>query len=123
MKRFKYTADVTKLRLNEKEQEFFAMDGQKQVFENMCNQAIKARFQNGIGGVKQRSYGRILEKMDKSTSDYILLEDTEFDLLREIFADEAARFEPQQTRIVNEYLNNIENAKDHLYDTAKGEVA
>ncbi len=107
---FKYAVDLDKMGLDEPAKEQVRASGQKTIFENMCNQALVARYKEGIGGGVQRAYARVLHKLDTSKDESIELDSSELDLLKEIFGAENTRFHPTQTRLVGAYLDSLEKA-------------
>lgn len=114
MKKFKYEIDLEKLHLNDTEKEEFKKTdpNQKTLFEMIFNQGLQSKYQGqgGIGGPKQRSLGRILNKLDEASVNYITLEESEYDLLKEIFCEDSAKFDPRHTRAVVQYIEEVEKA-------------
>jgi len=108
MKVFKYGFDPVELKMNPDEQKFIEAAGLKIVFENILNNAFQVRYPQGIGGSVQRTYGRILTKLDVQEYDQVNLEEGEFDLLKNLFTHEGARFHPSQTRLILKYIQEIE---------------
>jgi len=94
--------------MNPDEQKFIEQAGFTLVFENIINAAFQVRYPQGIGGSVQRTYGRILNKLDTQEHDQLNLEESEFDLLKDLFMHEGARFHPSQTRLILKYIERIE---------------
>lgn len=112
MKKFTYTLNLDLLRLNEKEKVFIAESGEKSILENILNQGLAGKYPSGMSTDKRRIYGRLLEKMDADTSGTLEIEEAEFDLIKEAIASDEARFLPEQTRLISQYLKAIDMAKE-----------
>lgn len=114
MIKFKYTIDLSKIRLNEVEKSDFEnkknFEQHKILFESILHTGISSRYQNGIGGYKQRAFGRILEKLDETLTEFIDIQDAEYDFLKEIIDDEQSRFASQNTRIIMQYRKALDEA-------------
>lgn len=109
MKKLKYTVDLEKLKLSQPELEMVLKDNQKSMFENMLNMGLGQKSINGKDG---RILYRIYLKLDESRCDYLFLEESEFDLIKSVFCDENVRFQPGQYRLICQYQENIDIAKD-----------
>lgn len=109
MKQFRFAIDTEKAQIvGDDNLKFFKEDNGKKVFESFLVQAITTRFKDGLGGKKQRIYGRILAKLDEAETDSIKLESDEYEFIKDMFIDESARFQAGQTRVVMQYIYNIE---------------
>lgn len=120
-RKFKYTVNIEELKLDEDATELFLKDNQKTVFENMLHQGINSRFSTGIGGKTQRTFGRILDKLDKTETDYLELEDSEFNFLKDLFNNEATKFASQNTRLINRYRDALKAKPEEDTESDDGE--
>lgn len=110
MKIFNYTVDLGKLKLNQVEVEFANKDNQKSMFENMLNAGLSSKYPSGLIGSIGRILSRIYNKLDQSNDGLLLLEESEFDLIKTTFCDDNVRFDPAQFRIICLYQFKIESA-------------
>lgn len=111
MKKVRYVANLGALKVNAQEVALLEKDRQKSLFENMLNQGLKVRY-GMIGGSKARSLNRLLEQLDFTEDEYLVCETSEYELLKEAFCGEEAKFEPAQTRLIAQYIHFIETAED-----------
>ena len=114
MRDFNYGLNLDKLKVSDKEREDFAKANHEQykfVFEQMVHMGIQSRYSGGIGGSKQRVFGRILDKLDLAETLIIKLEETEYEFLKEILNDENSKFASQNTRLIMQYRQALEDAK------------
>lgn len=107
MKQFDYSFNIEELKLNESERKLVESSGINFVFESVLGQALQMRYKDGVNGLIQRTYGRILSKLDKSQGT-LSLEQAEFDLIKDILTHESVKFHPSQTRLITKYLDVIE---------------
>lgn len=110
MKTLNYKVDLIKLKLNEAEEKHISELGYKRLFENILNQLLRSKHPQGIQGVKGRIYSRILNKLDVSESELLEIEDAEFDIIKEVFLSDETTFDPEQTRLIMQYVTAVEEA-------------
>lgn len=111
MKKFNYTVDLAKLKLNQAEVDFANKDNQKSMFENMLNAGLSSKYPSGLIGSVGRILARIYNKLDESSNGLLLLEESEFDLIKSTFCDDNVRFDPAQFRIICLYQFNIDKVE------------
>lgn len=111
MKKVRYVANLASLKVGAQEIALLEKDHQKSLFENMLNQGLKLRW-GLIGGSKARSLNRLLAQLDMTSDEFLVCETSEYELLKDAFCSEEAKFEPAQTRLISQYINFIENAED-----------
>jgi ABC-type arginine transport system ATPase subunit len=109
MKSVKYTTDISNMKLPDHDREYLLKDNQKSVFENLLNHAAVGLYPQGLSGATQRSFGRILNALDLTKSDYIELETSEYELLKSLF-DDKIPFSPHSVRMVLQIRTSIEIA-------------
>lgn len=113
IRKLKYTVDLTKIKgLTPEQIAESGKDKQKKLFEEILNQGLHSRYQTGIGGRMQRDFSHILNELDTTEKDYLELEESWFDLIKEILTSESARFLPGQTRLIMLYDTNIKEAEE-----------
>jgi len=103
-----YSLDYELLHIKEAEKQALeTQGGSKFVFENFITSLATAKYPQGMKGLNLRIFGRILEKLDKST-DTIEFETAEFDLLKEFVLSDEISVLPQQARLYNYYRRKFE---------------
>lgn len=112
MKTLDISFNMEEIKLNETEKKHIQEIGYVGLFENFLVNALTTVYQGGLPLDKGRVYGRVQRAMDALSPEdkELKLEDAEFDLVRETFKNPQARFHPNQYRIVNILLDNIEKA-------------
>lgn len=110
MKIIKYKADLKRMKLSDHDTSLIEKDGQKSMFENMLTRGLSSAVGN-IGGAQARSLGRILEALDRTQDEFIIVEEYEFELLKLAFCSESAKFEPAQIRLTSQYAEAIAKAE------------
>jgi hypothetical protein len=81
----------------------------KKYVENLVLSTLNNRYKDGLDYKKQRELFKVLDKINQSTTDYVELEDSEFEFLEDVFLN--SKFPPQFTKVINEIYNNVEEAK------------
>jgi hypothetical protein len=108
MKEFNIFVNPTDLKMIPEEAKFIAENGFNGVFENVVNHAIHTRYPQGIGGRTQRTFARILNKLDATKDNLLQLEEDEFELLKNLFTHDEAKFPATQTRLIDAYVKQFE---------------
>lgn len=108
MKEFNIFVNPNDLKMIPEEAKFIVDNGFNAVFENVVNHAIHTRYPQGIGGRTQRTFARILNKLDATKNDLLQLEEDEFELLKNLFTHEDAKFPATQTRLIDAYVKQFE---------------
>lgn len=107
MKTLNLRVTVDNLRLSDAEKQHIESFGFGGLLESLLIQGLSFKYKDGIGGAKQRVLNRILDKLDFRKDD-IELEESEFDLLKEVFLDENVKFHPSQSRLICQYMDKVE---------------
>lgn len=63
-----------------------------------------------LAGLKLRSFGRLIDKLETSASNEIDLEKADLDILKDIFLSEDVKVMPQAARLFVYYRDKIEKA-------------
>ena len=108
MRLFNYVLDLSKLGFKEGEGKEV---NHKVTFERYLETGLSALYSQGLDNKTRREYARILDKLDLSSDGTIKLEESEFDIINEVFSSEKAKFDPKQTRIVTLYIKALEGAQ------------
>jgi len=109
MRKFNYQIDFSKARLNEVERAHLDKLDQKQLFEMYFGEALSKK--TGGAGLKApegRAFVRILNKLDLTTEPEIVLEEAEFELMKGAFCNSEACWQPNQYKILVQYLSKFE---------------
>lgn len=104
--------DLNKMPIPEKE--FIEKVGYIGVFENMFIGGLNTIYPQGLPVSKTKTLARLqrrIEAMQKGDNE-LVCEETEFDLIKEVFLEDKAKFAPGQSRPVLSLIENIEKAKD-----------
>lgn len=111
MRRLSIKLDVPKLKLAPQLAATFTEDKFPIVFENFFNSLLGLK--GGLTRQQQKIHARIGDKLDADgQSGFIILEESEFDFIKEIFFDENIRINADQSRMMSQYVKHIEAAKD-----------
>jgi hypothetical protein len=112
MRKLYFNVVLEKLNIPDSEKTFFQRETTiRRMFEDMLIAGLNNKFPSGMPTRDGRILNRILEKLDKSDDNFFLiLEESEFDLVKSAF-DENARFQPGQYRLICQYQENIEKAE------------
>lgn len=114
MKRVRYQLSeeqLKKLKLSDEEISALKQKGQKTMFENILNSGVRSVYKNGIGGKLQRTFGRVLDKLDSDGEGCLNLEEAEFEFVQEVICSENSRFDVGTTRLVLMYEKALKEAE------------
>lgn len=112
MKTLKFVIDIEALNLPGGMKAEVKAIGHKGMFENYLSSALdKKGGDRGVKPFEARILHRIQNKLDASTSDFIVLEEAEFDLIKEAFRREESQWPALQVRALMQYLANIEDCE------------
>lgn len=112
MVKFVFQIDLSQCKISEQEIADINKLQQKMLFENILNQGMQSKYPNGITNKLSRDYAKILKKLDKAPGNFLELEDSEFDIVKDMFTNEGSRFLPAQTRLVQLYSEQVDIAVD-----------
>lgn len=107
MKNLNIVVEVEKLKLSDAEKLHLETFGFGGLLESLLIQGLSLKYKEGLVGSKQRILNRILDKLDFRKND-IDLEESEFDLIKEVFLDESVKFHPSQARLICQYMDKLE---------------
>lgn len=110
MKYFNFNVDIGSIKLGKDELDYFNVNGQRRVFEEILNQAVNNKYPQGLGGKEQRILLRILNTLDTEPGNCIGIEDADFEFFKGCFADDVL-FPVRQTRLIALYKKNLEDAE------------
>lgn len=113
MKTLDITLDIDALKTADEEKEQILSLGSVIVFEALFIQGLNRRYQAGLPLAKGKLLARIQTKLDKlnSSNSILDLEESEFDLVKEVFTSEDSSFGPSQYRAVMQFIRAIESSK------------
>jgi hypothetical protein len=81
----------------------------KVYFENLLLTTINSKFKDGLLMKEQIQLLKILDKLKLTQDDFIILEDSEFEFIEDVFTQ--SRFLPSFTRVINQVYTNLDEAK------------
>lgn len=112
MKTLNLAFDFALVKAAPEEQEQIKKIGFAVPFEVLFNQAIGGKYPQGLPLLQGRILNRIQRKIDKLTVEDTLLEleESEYDLVKEVMLDPNVRFSANQYRLVTAIVENIEAA-------------
>jgi len=122
MKQYKYVIDTKTLKLSSQEEKSFEQENYehfKFVFEQMLYQGLGSKFRDGLPKSKERIFTRILDALDKTTSEFVGLERAEGDLLNEILNSEDSKFPVQNSRLIRQYRDMLDNVEKQVSEEVK----
>lgn len=112
MKKFSLKVDVSSMtQLNPDTKKFIEELGSKGCFEKMLEAALQSTHKDGLGGRLQKRHFEILQALDNCDGNFLELENENFEMVKNAFEGEGARFQHGLTRLVMQYRKNIENAE------------
>jgi len=122
MKQYKYVIDTKTLKLSSQEEKSFEQENYehfKFVFEQMLYQGLGSKFRDGLPKSKERIFTRILDALDKTTSEFVGLERAEGDLLNEILNSEDSKFPVQNSRLIRQYRDMLDDVEKKVSEEVK----
>lgn len=109
--KFRYlpTAEEMPIRVKEAKDYILTLDGAKHVFENVmlaCVQSVQVYDPELTKGAKGRAANRILHKLDVNQDGVLELEQSEIDLLKQLFGEQTV-VRPEHLRTFYFYADQI----------------
>lgn len=100
-------------KVSDVERKFFETTGLAGIFETLLVQGLTSMHPQGLPLSKGKTLARLQRRIEDTPKDAtsMEIEDADYDLIKEVFSGEGARFAPQQYRIVSEIAANVESAK------------
>jgi len=114
MKQYKFVLNYKKLKLSVQEEKDFERDNyehHKFVLEQTLYQGLSSKYREGLPKSKERIFTRILDALDRTTAEFVEIENAEFDLLNEILNSEESKFPAQNSRLIRQYRDMLDEAE------------
>lgn len=112
MKQFNISLDISLDKMSTAERKFVEEQGHAGIFESLLLQGLQSIYPNGMPISKSKLVARIqksIESLDK-TATIFSAEESEFELIKDVFTGDGARFQASQSRAVLSMIENLEKA-------------